>query len=172
MEDHSDICRFIIATNEDTLDSAIKSRCLQFTFSKIPSDLIAKYLVWILKQESAEIDVTQVKTIAKLANGDLRQALVMLDGYVSGRKYKEVAEGSLLSHKFEDIRKLSYELDVRYLFNLLDQELGRLHEKGTDIRRAVLALSDYEFRASQATIGAIHFQSCWMRVKQALAEKK
>lgn len=173
MEDHSDICRFIIAANHDSsIVDAIKSRCLYFKFAPIPDDLLGKYLVWILKQESKGVDVTQIKTIMKMANGDLRKALTMLDGYISGRKFREPADGSLLTQKFEAIRKLSYELDVRYLFGQLDNELSRMYEKGTDIRRAVLVLSEYEFRASQATIGAIHFQSCWLRVRQVLSQPK
>lgn len=173
MEDHSDICRFIIAANHDaSIDKAIKSRCLYFKFDPIPYEVLVKYLAWILKQENQQIDATQVKTIAKIANGDLRNALTMLDGFVAGRTYREPAEGSILKQKFDAIRKMSYEYDVRYLFGLLDKELTALSEQGKDIRKAVLVLSEYEYRASMATIGAIHFQSAVLKVKQYLQESQ
>lgn len=173
MEDHSDICRFIIAANYDaSIEDAIKSRCLYFRFSPIPNDLLAKYLVWILKQEEKSVDVTQVKTIAKIAKGDLRNALNMLDGLVAGKKFHEVAEGSILTRKFDEIRSLSYEVDVRYLFGQLDQELTEMFSRGVDIRRSILILSEYEYRASQATIGCIHFQAAVLKIKSCLAENK
>lgn len=172
MEDHSDTCRFIIAANHDTIDDAIKSRCLYFKFNPIPYETLVKYLAWILKQENKQIDATQVKTIAKIANGDLRNALTMLDGFVAGRTYREPAEGSILKQKFDAVRKMSYEYDVRYLFGLLDKELTALFEQGKDIRKAVLVLSEYEYRASMATIGAIHFQSAVLKIKQTMMEPK
>jgi replication factor C small subunit len=172
MEDHSDICRFIIAANRDSsIEDAIKSRCLYFKFDPIQPDLLLKYLVWIVKQEGHKVDVPQLKVITKISRGDLRNALTMLDGYIAGKVFREVADGSILNQKFEAIRKMSYEFDVRYLFNLLDNELSQLYAQGTDIRRAVLVMSDYEARASMATIGAIHFQAAVLKIKQTLASK-
>lgn len=171
IEDHSETSRFIISCNyEDKIIDALKSRCQNITFRPIQTETVVKYLAWILKQEEKPIDVTQLKTIANIAGGDLRKALNMLDGYVAGRKFHEAAGGSLLTQKFETVRQLSYETDVRYLFTQLDQELSKVYQNGTDIRKAVLILSDYEYRAAQATIGAIHFQSCWIKVRAALAD--
>jgi len=76
--------KFIFATTEaQKLPATITSRCQRFDLRRIPADLIAKHLMFIAKSEKIALDPTAAETIARGAEGGLRDAESMLDQMVA-----------------------------------------------------------------------------------------
>ena len=76
--------KFIFATTEaQKLPATITSRCQRFDLRRIPADLIAKHLTFIAKSEKISLDQDAAETIARGAEGGLRDAESMLDQMVA-----------------------------------------------------------------------------------------
>ena len=76
--------KFIFATTEaQKLPATITSRCQRFDLRRIPADLIAKHLTFIAKSEKISLDPDAAETIARGAEGGLRDAESMLDQMVA-----------------------------------------------------------------------------------------
>ena len=76
--------KFIFATTEaQKLPATITSRCQRFDLRRIPADLIAKHLMFIAKSEEISLDPKAAETIARGAEGGLRDAESMLDQMVA-----------------------------------------------------------------------------------------
>ena len=76
--------KFIFATTEaQKLPATITSRCQRFDLRRIPADLIAKHLTFIAKSEKISLDPAAAETIARGAEGGLRDAESMLDQMVA-----------------------------------------------------------------------------------------
>lgn len=75
---------FIFATTDvQKVPTTIISRCQRFDLRRIPTNLIAKHLQLIAKEEKIELDDAAAHTIAKGAEGGLRDAESMLDQLVA-----------------------------------------------------------------------------------------
>jgi DNA polymerase-3 subunit gamma/tau len=75
---------FIFATTEvNKLPLTIISRCQRFDLRRIPAVLIAKHLQFIAKKEKIALDEQAAQTIARGAEGGLRDAESMLDQLVA-----------------------------------------------------------------------------------------
>ncbi len=71
---------FILATTEPhKLPPTIQSRCQHFAFRLLDDDEIAARLRWVTEQEKAESDDDALSTLARAAEGSLRDALSLLD---------------------------------------------------------------------------------------------
>ena len=71
---------FILATTEQQkIPATILSRCQKFEFRRISSDVIAERLEYIAKEENIDIDHIASKTIAKSAQGGMRDAISLLE---------------------------------------------------------------------------------------------
>ncbi len=76
--------KFIFATTEaQKLPATITSRCQRFDLRRIPDALIAKHLAFIAKSEKITLDPEAAETIARGAEGGLRDAESMLDQMVA-----------------------------------------------------------------------------------------
>ena len=76
--------KFIFATTEaQKVPATITSRCQRFDLRRIPADLIKKHLLHIAKCEEIQLDESAAKTLARGAEGGLRDAESMLDQMVS-----------------------------------------------------------------------------------------
>ena len=76
--------KFIFATTEaQKLPATITSRCQRFDLRRIPAGLIAKHLMFIAKSEKISLDPEAAETIARGAEGGLRDAESMLDQMVA-----------------------------------------------------------------------------------------
>ena len=76
--------KFIFATTEaQKLPATITSRCQRFDLRRIPDALIAKHLAFIAKSEKIILDPEAAETIARGAEGGLRDAESMLDQMVA-----------------------------------------------------------------------------------------
>lgn len=111
---------FIFATTEPhRVPPTILSRCQRFDFRRIEIQKIIERLSLISQQDKIQIDYDSLFTIAKKANGSLRDALSIFDQVVSfcGEKIK-----------FEDVIKALNIIDQEIFFRVTDIV------KGKDIR--------------------------------------
>jgi len=75
---------FILATTEPhKIPSTIISRCQRFDFKKISDSDIEKALLSIIETENINIDNDAIKTVARLSDGGMRDAISMLDQLIS-----------------------------------------------------------------------------------------
>jgi DNA polymerase-3 subunit gamma/tau len=76
--------KFIFATTEpNKVLLTIQSRCQRFDFSNIKAGKIAEQLRSILKQEKIKFEDDLILSLAKMANGSMRDALSLLDRLIS-----------------------------------------------------------------------------------------
>ncbi len=76
--------KFIFATTEpNKVLATIQSRCQRFDFSSIPPATIARQLKSILEAEKIKYEDDLVLSLAKMANGSMRDALSLLDRLIS-----------------------------------------------------------------------------------------
>ncbi len=71
---------FILATTEQQkIPATILSRCQKFEFRKIASQVIADRLLYIAENEAINITPDAAKTIAKMSQGGMRDAISLLE---------------------------------------------------------------------------------------------
>lgn len=76
--------KFIFATTEpNKVIATIQSRCQRFDFNNITAASIAGQLKFVLKQEKIEAEEDLILSLAKMANGSMRDALSLLDRLLS-----------------------------------------------------------------------------------------
>lgn len=76
--------KFIFATTEpQKILPTILSRCQRFDLRRIPASVIAQHLLHIAKEEGVKLDESAAYTIAKGADGGMRDAQSMLDQLVA-----------------------------------------------------------------------------------------
>jgi DNA polymerase-3 subunit gamma/tau len=76
--------KFIFATTEaQKLPATITSRCQRFDLRRIPTNLIAKHLLFIAESEKIALDPAAAEAIGRGAEGGLRDAESMLDQMVA-----------------------------------------------------------------------------------------
>ncbi len=72
--------KFLLATTDpQKLPVTIRSRCLQFNLKRIPQQRIEEYLAHLLQQEGVESEGGGLSSIARAAEGSMRDALSLLD---------------------------------------------------------------------------------------------
>jgi DNA polymerase-3 subunit gamma/tau len=72
--------KFLMATTEpEKLPDTILSRCLHFKLASATTNIIIKHLENILKMENIKYDMDALDTIAKNANGSIRDSLSILE---------------------------------------------------------------------------------------------
>ncbi|MHC4911832.1 MAG: DNA polymerase III subunit gamma/tau [Planctomycetota bacterium] len=76
--------KFIFATTEpNKVIPTVQSRCQRFDFTNISPRFIAEQLKRILKQEEIECEDDLILSLAKMANGSMRDGLSLLDRLIS-----------------------------------------------------------------------------------------
>jgi DNA polymerase-3 subunit gamma/tau len=84
LEEPPEHVKFIFATTEpNKVIATIQSRCQRFDFANISSKDIAGHLASLLKLEKIEFDDDLVLSVAKMANGSMRDGLSLLDRLIS-----------------------------------------------------------------------------------------
>jgi len=79
MEENSNITRFCFICNYiNQIIEPINSRCVKIRFKPINRKSIISKLEWISQRESMNINRDALKSIAEIANGDLRKSILML----------------------------------------------------------------------------------------------
>ena len=84
LEEPPEHVKFILATTEpNKVIATIQSRCQRFDFANISPRQIAEQLKSILKKEQIEFEDDLVLSVAKMANGSMRDGLSLLDRLIS-----------------------------------------------------------------------------------------
>ncbi len=85
IEDSSKTTRFIFICNYlSHIIEPIQSRCVVFRFSKVPSEEVVKYLMFICKNEEIKFDEKALYKIYEHTNGDLRNSINILQAASTG----------------------------------------------------------------------------------------
>ena len=121
---------FILATTDPhKIPLTILSRCQRFDFKKIAINDIVKLLEKIVKEENINIETSALTTIARLADGGLRDSLSMLDqviSFVSDDKIIDVSDihainGTLSQTELKEFISSFINHDLENLFRLIDE---------------------------------------------------
>ncbi|MEW5755711.1 MAG: DNA polymerase III subunit gamma/tau [Pseudomonadota bacterium] len=104
--------KFLLATTDpQKLPVTILSRCLQFSLRRLPQDMIAKHLAYILGQEAIPHQAGALALIAHAADGSMRDALSLLD--------QAIAFGGNTVNETE-VRNMLGTIDRSIVFKLLE----------------------------------------------------
>ncbi len=104
--------KFILATTDpQKVPVTVLSRCLQFNLKQIPAQLISRQLGHVLTQEGVPFEPVALLSLARAAQGSLRDALSLTDQAIAhgGGEVKEAA-----------VRDMLGAIDPAYLFSLLE----------------------------------------------------
>ncbi len=163
MEAFSSTARFILCANSENIIDPIKSRCVIYRFDKLNDDVVKERLQYIIEQENTELSEKDISAITQNANGDMRQAINLLQSTISG---VEIAENinnykilSLDIKEFED--KILYKYDNKVIISKLFEEL--LKQKNNTKQINILAAADY--RTSIQTVKTLQLLDCFMQLK-------
>jgi DNA polymerase-3 subunit gamma/tau len=91
--------KFLLATTDpQRLPVTVLSRCLQFNLKRLTPGLIQDRLVHICEAEEVEFEIAALATIARAADGSLRDALSLLDQAIAycGGKVEEAPVAVML----------------------------------------------------------------------------
>ncbi len=104
--------KFLLATTDpQKLPVTILSRCLQFSLRRLPQDMIAKHLAYILGQETIPHEAAALTLLAHAADGSMRDALSLLD--------QAIAFGGHAVNEAE-VRNMLGTIDRSIVYKLLD----------------------------------------------------
>lgn len=134
---------FILATTEpQKILPTIISRCQRFDFSRISIKDIVEYLEMVLHKEGVVFEKEALALIAQLAEGGMRDSLSILEQCLAycGKNLKvedvnQVYGIISIPHKIEYLLKLMRKDMAGVL-----QDLTKMNEKGTDIKRLTFDL--------------------------------
>jgi replication factor C small subunit len=110
MQDHSQVCRFILTANyPQKIIEPIHGRCQTFSFTELDKGEFITRIGEILSREDVEFDVEHLMTYADAAYPDLRKAINMVE--------KRTIGGRLLPPEAESEDTKDYLIDMVTLFD-------------------------------------------------------
>ncbi len=147
--------KFFFATTEaHKVLATIVSRCQRFEFRPISEAVIAEKLTQIAEAEGIKVEAAALRSIARLANGGMRDAQSILDQMISFCG-TEIAESDVLdvyglvaADRIADLAKALGALDFPAIIAAVDQFV----EEGRDLFRVLL---DLEAHVREALLDAI-----------------
>jgi DNA polymerase-3 subunit gamma/tau len=129
--------RFVLATTEPhKMPATIVGRCQRFDFRRVGTEILADHLERVAKQEGIELVRQAAESLARQAEGSVRDALSLLDqsAVLGGGKITEETVGTLIGAPQTDVH---FELadavaiqDVQGVFQIVN----RLVQEGHDFR--------------------------------------
>jgi DNA polymerase-3 subunit gamma/tau len=146
LEEPPEHVKFIFATTEpQKVLATILSRCQRFDLHRIPANLIAQHLQFIAKKEKITLEPAAAHSIARGAEGGLRDAESMLDQLVAfcGEK---IAEGDVLNVFGFTSEQTVSDLTGRILRGETPEAIDLLNEQceaGKDMMRLMSDLISY-----------------------------
>ena len=146
LEEPPEHVKFIFATTEpQKVLPTILSRCQRFDLHRIPANLIAEHLQVIAKKEKITLEPAAAHSIARGAEGGLRDAESMLDQLVAfcGEK---IAESDVLNVFGFTSEQTVSDLTQRILRGETPEAINLLHEQceaGKDMMRLMADLIAY-----------------------------
>jgi len=129
--------RFVLATTEPhKMPPTIVGRCQRFDFRRVGTDVLADHLERVAKQEGIDLIRSAAESLARQAEGSVRDALSLLDqsSVLGGREVTEETVATLIGAPQGDVH---FELadavaiqDVQGVFQIVN----RLVQEGHDFR--------------------------------------
>ncbi|MCI8331596.1 MAG: DNA polymerase III subunit gamma/tau [Clostridiales bacterium] len=136
---------FILATTEiHKIPATVLSRCLRFEFRRIPTDIIAKRLLYIADKEGISLEHDAAFLMASLAKGGMRDAISTLEmcsahqGSITAQTVRGVMGVSDRSD-LEKMMQAVYEEDCVAIFDMLQT----LYQASKDMEIFVEELLSY-----------------------------
>ena len=138
--------KFIFATTEaHKILPTIASRCQRFEFRPISEEQICEKLSIIAKAEKIKVDEAALKSIARMANGGMRDAQSTLDQLIS------FCGDTITEQDVLEVYGLASQEEIHNLASLLAQAnypeilstVDQLAELGKDLYRALVDLQAY-----------------------------
>jgi DNA polymerase-3 subunit gamma/tau len=146
LEEPPEHVKFIFATTEpQKVLATILSRCQRFDLHRIPANLIAEHLQVIAKKEKIKLEAAAAHSIARGAEGGLRDAESMLDQLVAFCGEKITESDVLNVFGFTSEQTVS-DLTGRILRGKTPEAIDLLHEQceaGKDMMRLMADLIAY-----------------------------
>ncbi len=147
--------KFIFATTESQkILPTIVSRCQRFEFRPIPAKIIVQQLINIAKEEGITIEKKALESIARLADGGMRDAQSIFDQLISFCD-KEIREKDVLDiyglASVEQVKGLSKAM-VSANYEEILMYIEAIADEGRDLYRVLLDLEDYVHSALLASI--------------------
>ena len=146
LEEPPEHVKFIFATTEpQKVLPTILSRCQRFDLHRIPANLIAEHLQVIAKKEKIELEPAAAHSIARGAEGGLRDAESMLDQLVAFCGEKIIESDVLNVFGFTSEQTVS-DLTGQILRGETPEAIDLLHEQceaGKDMMRLMADLIAY-----------------------------
>ena len=136
---------FILATTEPhKVIPTILSRCQRYDFAKIDDHAITEYLMGILDKEGVTYDAKALTPIVSIADGGMRDALMMLDQALSYSNKKLVEKDVLDLFGIASLEeKVELLIDVaKKNTNGVLTRVNAFLEAGVDIKRLTVSLLD------------------------------
>ena len=138
--------KFIFATTESQkILPTIVSRCQRFEFRPIPDNVIVKQLTNIANAENIEVEEKALNSIARLADGGMRDAQSIFDQLISFCG-KEITEKDVLdiyglasAERVEALSKAIASADYEEIIARVDE----IAVEGRDLYRVLLDLQDF-----------------------------
>ncbi len=91
MENYARTCRFILSCNYSSkIIEPIQSRCSIFRFRPIKEEDLMERVSYIVGEEKVDVDEEAIRKITELSEGDLRNAINMLQTAASTGKHVDV----------------------------------------------------------------------------------
>lgn len=147
--------KFMFATTEaQKVLPTITSRCQRFEFRPIADSLIARRLSQIAKAEEIEVDAGALRSIARLAQGGMRDAQSILDQMISfcGKRISEAnvldVYGLVAGGDIEQLARAMASANYGHIVDNVD----RWASEGRDLYRLLL---DLQARLRDALLHAI-----------------
>src|SRR6266540_2884179 len=129
--------RFVLATTEPhKMPPTIVGRCQRFDFRRVGTEILADHLERVAKQEGIDLVRSAAESLARQAEGSVRDALSLLDqsSVLGGREVTEETVAALIGAPQSDVH---FELgdavaiqDVQGVFQIVN----RLVQEGHDFR--------------------------------------
>lgn len=156
LEEPPEHVKFFFATTEaHKVLPTIVSRCQRFEFRPISDAVIAEKLLQISEAEGIKVETEALKSIARLANGGMRDAQSILDQMISFCG-NQIADSDVLDvyglvsdERISELAKAIGSLDFPAIITSVDAFV----EEGRDLYRILL---DLEAHCREALLDAIH----------------
>lgn len=136
---------FFATTNPDKVPATILSRCQRFDLIRIPNDSIVKRLHYLIKKEEIKIANETLYTIARCANGSMRDAESTLDKLISygGANISQEDTlnilGIVAQELLHEISEAAAQSNIEKALSITNQ----VFEQGKDLSQFVLDLTNH-----------------------------
>lgn len=129
---------FILATTEPfKFPDTILSRCQKFQFNRISTSKIYERLKHICEQEHKQFPEEVLKYIAKISQGGMRKAIMILDTCINYPNISiKIVDKILGNTSLEDLIKLTLDIANSNHADVI-KNIENLHDNGTDLKKFV-----------------------------------